>query len=234
MEREQLERYLGAGTSLDSMAEATNRHPSTVSYWLHKHGLRANGAEKHAPRAGISKRDLRPLVEAGLTAREISARLDRSQSNVRYWIERHGLPSPISVRNRLRKQKIAAGERTLELRCSQHGATTFVIENGGRARCRKCRQDRVARWRRSVKLTLVEEAGGSCAICGYDRYPRALQFHHLDPAEKSFGLSARGITRSLDELRMEAAKCVLLCANCHAEVEGGLTELPVRYRPESA
>jgi hypothetical protein len=29
-------------------------------------------------------------------------------------------------------------------------------------------------------------------------------------------------------MREEAAKCVLLCANCHAEVEGGAASLPER------
>jgi hypothetical protein len=48
----------------------------------------------------------------------------------------------------------------------------------------------------------------------------ALEFHHLDPSQKEFAISVRGVTRSLEELRREAAKCVVLCANCHAEVEG--------------
>ncbi len=30
------------------------------------------------------------------------------------------------------------------------------------------------------------------------------------------------MTRSLSAARREARKCILLCANCHAEVEGGL------------
>jgi hypothetical protein len=34
--------------------------------------------------------------------------------------------------------------------------------------------------------------------------------------------SAEGATRSLERNRREAAKCVLLCSNCHAEVEAGL------------
>ena len=79
---------------------------------------------------------------------------------------------------------------------------------------------------RRTRERLVAEHGGRCAICGYDRYPSALAFHHLDPAEKEFGLSARGLTRGIAELRKEASKCVLLCANCHAEVEGGLTQYP--------
>jgi hypothetical protein len=53
----------------------------------------------------------------------------------------------------------------------------------------------------------------------------ALQFHHLDPARKSFALSRNGVTRSLAELRAEAAKCVVLCANCHAEVEVGYSTI---------
>jgi hypothetical protein len=76
-----------------------------------------------------------------------------------------------------------------------------------------------------VKKLLVEEAGGCCALCGYRRNQGALQFHHLEPAQKAFALSTRGMTRSLARLRVEAAKCVLLCANCHAEVEAGAASL---------
>jgi hypothetical protein len=72
----------------------------------------------------------------------------------------------------------------------------------------------------------VEEAGGRCQLCGYDRWPGALEFHHLDPSKKAFALSMRGLTRSIEKLRIEAAKCVLLCANCHAEVEHGYSEIP--------
>jgi 5-methylcytosine-specific restriction endonuclease McrA len=84
----------------------------------------------------------------------------------------------------------------------------------------------VADWRRRKKARLVAEAGGACVICGYSGYFGALEFHHREPAQKSFGLSERGMTRSIERLRAELAKCVLLCSNCHAEVEGGVTALP--------
>jgi hypothetical protein len=53
----------------------------------------------------------------------------------------------------------------------------------------------------------------------------ALAFHHFDPSKKGFGLSLRGLTRGIAQLREEAKKCVLLCHNCHAEVEAGLASL---------
>jgi hypothetical protein len=76
-----------------------------------------------------------------------------------------------------------------------------------------------------MKEALVAEAGGKCAICGYSRCLAALEFHHLDRSTKSFALARRGITRSMAEAQAEAKKCVLLCANCHAEVEAGIVTL---------
>jgi len=106
-----------------------------------------------------------------------------------------------------------------------HGRTEFRIEGRGYYRCLKCRGQAVARRRRRVKDTLVREAGGRCRLCGYDRSVAALQFHHLDKVSKRFALGGRGMTRSLAALRQEAHKCVLLCANCHAEVEAGIVEI---------
>jgi hypothetical protein len=57
-------------------------------------------------------------------------------------------------------------------------------------------------------------------------YSGALHFHHRDPAQKKFGIARRGFTRSIDKMRAEAAKCVPLCSNCHAEVEAGIATLP--------
>jgi hypothetical protein len=111
-------------------------------------------------------------------------------------------------------------------RCALHGETVFVHEGGHSWRCRDCRQARVAARRRTIKATLVEEAGGRCVLCGYDRCLRALEFHHRDPSEKTFALGFAGVTRSLAAAREEARKCVLLCSNCHAEVEDGIVALP--------
>jgi hypothetical protein len=48
----------------------------------------------------------------------------------------------------------------------------------------------------------------------------------VEPILKAFNISERGMTRALARAREEARKCVLLCANCHAEVEAGVATLP--------
>ena len=90
----------------------------------------------------------------------------------------------------------------------------------------QCRKERVSEWRREVKRRLVDEAGGACLICGYDTCVAALEFHHRDRKTKLFALSRQGVTRSFEEARAEARKCDLLCSNCHAEVENGVTDPP--------
>ncbi|USN95092.1 MAG: hypothetical protein H6791_01550 [Candidatus Nomurabacteria bacterium] len=73
----------------------------------------------------------------------------------------------------------------------------------------------------------IEYKGGKCIVCKHNKCKRALVFHHLNPKEKSFGISSKGITRSWSSLQKELDKCVLLCANCHAEVHDGITQLPI-------
>ena len=67
--------------------------------------------------------------------------------------------------------------------------------------------------RRWVKEQLATDAGGRCIRCGYAGSLRALDFHHRDPSQKSFAISA--FSGAWTKLLAEAQKCDLLCANCH-------------------
>jgi 5-methylcytosine-specific restriction endonuclease McrA len=84
----------------------------------------------------------------------------------------------------------------------------------------------VQRRREKVRSTAVEYKGGRCQVCGYDRCIEALEFHHLDPAQKDFGISHKGYTRSWEKVKEEVDKCILLCANCHREFHAGMLQLP--------
>jgi len=83
----------------------------------------------------------------------------------------------------------------------------------------------VAKRRRKVKLMAIEYKGGHCQICGYNKYPGALDLHHIS-GQKSFSIGDKGYTRSWERTKEELDKCVLVCANCHRELEAGITQLP--------
>ena len=83
----------------------------------------------------------------------------------------------------------------------------------------------VIKRRQTVKARAVALLGGSCVVCGYHKHPGALDFHHIDPTTKSFGISSGGLSRSWQVIQAELAKCVLLCANCRREVELGLINI---------
>lgn len=221
--REALEQMLAEGCSLEEIGRRTGRHPSTVSYWLRKHGLEAGLRAKHAPRGGLERERLVPLVERGLSVRQIGDEVGMSAATVRHWLRRHGLKTARAQQPR----SAQAGERFLA-RCAIHGETVFQMRTDGARRCLRCRSEAVMRRRLLVKQTLVAEAGGRCVLCGYSRYLGALEFHHLDPTAKEFSLASEGVTRSLARARAEAAKCVLLCATCHAEVEAGVAFVDAR------
>jgi hypothetical protein len=108
--------------------------------------------------------------------------------------------------------------------CAKHGVVIFR-RYGTRWKCRRCVGEAVTRRHRKVRAMLVEEAGGRCAICGYDRCEWNLHFHHVDPSMKSFSMTM-GSGKALATYRAEAEKCVLLCANCHGEVEAGIVPSP--------
>ena len=227
MEREWLAQRLKAGASIEAIAREAGRDPSTVSYWARKHGLTSAHAPRHAARGGIDRALLAEVVACELSVRDMAEVFDRSPTTIRHWLRRHALETARMTRERLGKAALATGGDTAEIPCPRHGMTRHVRRKGG-FRCARCRVEHVAEKRRRIKRQLVLEAGGRCELCGYDRCVAALQFHHLDPATKRFALSQEGVSRSMAQARDEAAKCVLLCANCHAEVESGAADTPVR------
>ena len=65
------------------------------------------------------------------------------------------------------------------------------------------------------KLLLDYLTDKSCVECGNGDY-RVLEFDHIDPAIKSFGI-AQGIHNIMawPKILAEIEKCQILCANCH-------------------
>lgn len=120
---------------------------------------------------------------------------------------------------------------TMIKECPRHGMVEHILLENGVWKCKECRKDAVIDTRRRNKIRLVEYKGGKCEICGYNKCIDALEFHHLNPEEKDFGLSC-GDTRSLERLKVEADKCIMVCANCHREIHAKEREEKQRKKEE--
>ena len=88
----------------------------------------------------------------------------------------------------------------------------------------KVKERNKARKKEGTEFLYEAKLNSSCAICGYNRCPSALQFHHVDPSVKEFGVATMR-AHSLKKIQAEIDKCIVLCANCHAEYHAGLIEL---------
>ena len=103
--------------------------------------------------------------------------------------------------------------------------TYFTSNNHMRKYCYECSpeglnaSERLRHLDRKLKSILVNRKGGCCERCGYNTCEGALQFHHTDPKQKEFTIGSVnfGGTFNIDEVLNEVDKCILLCANCHAE-----------------
>jgi hypothetical protein len=177
----------------------------------------------------MDRDDLARALEQGETLKRIGERTGLEVKEIRKLAGEFGLPMPAEIRRRQVADALAEGRRSVVRLCPRHGRTEFaIVGSTHRLHCKRCRAEAVGRRRRKVKQLLVEEAGGRCLICGFSDHLAALEFHHVDPRTKSFGLAQRGITRSIEAVRREARKCVLVCANCHAAIEVGELEVPVQ------
>jgi len=123
------------------------------------------------------------------------------------------------------------GNRKYCLECSPFGAHNTRKLHGEpatRKPCKQCGKPRgnsaasvcyscmVSNWRRKIKLKSIDYKGGKCCLCGFDKFPAAMDFHHVDPNEKEFHFSR--VCIAWEKVKAELDKCVLLCANCHRGV----------------
>jgi hypothetical protein len=83
--------------------------------------------------------------------------------------------------------------------------------------------------RQEKKHQLVLYKGGKCLDCNHIFPDCCFHFDHRDPSTKLFSISS-GLHRSLEELKREADKCDLVCANCHAIRTAGSPAIAAKIR----
>jgi len=124
--------------------------------------------------------------------------------NAHYMRARKGTSLSLPINHRLPRNR----------QCEIEGCANEVGPRGGQNRCSKHLKNYLHDTR---KHQLVELLGGKCMKCHHTYQDVVYDFHHRDPKTKCFGLGAELINKSIEELLEEAAKCDLLCANCHRE-----------------
>lgn len=67
-----------------------------------------------------------------------------------------------------------------------------------------------------IRIFLNEyKVSRGCNICGFDKHPAALDFHHRIQKDKLFSVASWKLRTSNANLLAEIEKCDILCANCH-------------------
>ena len=89
------------------------------------------------------------------------------------------------------------------------------------------KERRKAKRRENKEFLDAIKAARGCLLCP-ERELCCLEFHHVDPAKKDFGLgmAAHAYELPLEVLLEEVKKCAVLCSNCHRKIHAGLLTLP--------
>lgn len=103
--------------------------------------------------------------------------------------------------------------------CSKCGG----VSQSGNKTCFKCYFNKR---RLEISKKVYDIVGYSCWRCDYDKgaiNQSLLEFHHIDPDKKLFGLSTREfVGHAWTKVWKEMQKCVSLCCRCHREYHAGI------------
>jgi len=82
------------------------------------------------------------------------------------------------------------------------------------------------RKKKEIKEFLTKVKNKSvCKLCG-EAENACLDFHHIDAGTKEFHIAeAPKLRPSLDTLKKELAKCIVLCSNCHRKLHAGVVTI---------
>jgi len=160
----------------------------------------------------MDRASLEQMLGQGLSLSEIGRRFDLHESTVGYWVGKHGLQA---VRRDKHTAKGGLPREDLEHLTEAGASIAEIAEAVGRSKAT------VRYWLTRHGLRTINTAGRRVSESAR--------------AAKDAGQREATIALSLETLRAEAKKCVLLCSNCHAEIEDGTALLPDdvlhRYSP---
>ena len=171
----------------------------------------------------MDRDQLENLISCGFSQREIAEGLSTSQTKVGRWLKKYNLSTNYNKRENLPDRKFCPI-------CKQDKPNDKFYERKGRqyglsSMCKDCNlEDKLSR-QRNFKQECVDYKGGECQCCGYNSCNSALDFHHIDPKTKKFGIAKARRTKLTEEILEELDKCILVCSNCHREIHAGYIDL---------
>ena len=182
----------------------------------------------------VMKEKILELRINGKSMKQIARELGCAHSTVSYHCNKAGLGGDGINRKILTEYEIDKIKElyinfiTKNVLAEEFGVSVYEIEKHIKGLKRYSRFDEsltkkqkqvivVTEKRRKLKEMAIEYKGGKCEKCGYDKCKSALEFHHLDPTQKDFGVGS-GHTRSWDKIKKELNKCIMVCSNCHREI----------------
>jgi predicted transcriptional regulator len=216
------------GFTINQIVSELGCAKSTVSYHINNHGL---GGERDDFLNGIDDETIERIKSLRLenkTYPEILMVVNISEDKLIKVCRNLGLKINTGSFKTKKLDKYEVLKKYLELKSLKKTGTFFGVD---KSTIRKYIDDEnifvkrektitdskaVINWRKRVKSKLVEYKGGCCEKCGYNKSEQALQFHHMNPNEKDFNISGRSY--SLERMKKEVDKCIMVCANCHIEI----------------
>ena len=181
------------------------------------------------------KNKILELRKSGKSMKQIARELECAHSTVSYHCNKAGLGGDGIERKILTQEDIDKIKElyinfiTKNVLSKEFNVSVYEIEKHIKGLKRYSRFDPnlskkqkqvivVTERRRKLKQMAVEYKGGKCEKCGYSKCINALEFHHLDPSQKDFGIGTNGHTRSWERTKIELDKCIMVCSNCHREI----------------
>lgn len=100
----------------------------------------------------------------------------------------------------------------------------FYNRGGGRSglqtECRTCASKRAREFRQHSRDVVGRwKMMKGCSCCGFKaKHPCQLDLHHTDPSTKTYKGSHKAYDAgwSMKRIKLELAKCVVVCKNCHS------------------
>ena len=129
----------------------------------------------------MNKQELEYLVNQGNSSWDISRKLNKSQTTVRYWLKKHSIKTKYSF-------STTDTHKTCPMCKIEKLHIEFTIRKNNKINsyCKICTNKYTVEKQRKFKEQCLNYKGNSCVRCGYNRCSSALEFHHTDPTKKEF------------------------------------------------